>query len=401
MLRTCAQLFVLFACVATARADTLTLRGSTIPLRGCTIQDVKSGRLYYLDARGRRQWRELDEVGALGFEGLVALDAAETALAEGRTEEGLRGLLRALLDAETEIQQLWLRVRLVTVHEQRNEHVQAAGHVAVVFRLRDDPAWRDLAPDLTEEPVDAPFSVLHEALAEIDAAGRSVRSPELRDRLRGLRRLIEPAHERARAAWEGPVPADGSTLSGIPIERLRGDGEDMPSLPEPTKPTPAPITPPSRATEPVPAPAPPKQEPTARRSSPSASADGSERIDELLELGRSAEALALCERAAADPGQRRLSQFLFQYGRCLAAERRPRDAVVMYLRCAVLYESSAFAPPSLVEAARIHREVWGDTAAARRLLEQAVVTATVLKRADDAERAERMLRSLPAPPGDE
>jgi hypothetical protein len=400
-LRIIALLLVLVGS-ASARADTLTLRGSSIPLRGCTIQDVKSGRVYYLDARGRRQWREIEEVDTIGFDGLEALDAAEALLAEAPSPDGVRQLLRALLEADADLERLWVRVRLVQVHERRDEHVQAAGHAAVVFRLRDEASWRGLAPIGGAES--ASFPALHEALLEIEASSRSVRSGDLREQLRRMRAMIEPAHDRARAAWQEPVPGPGDTLSGIPVEQLRAPAKVETGAPEPApEPTAAPPQPAVERPEAAPATPPrpdPASKPAPRRSPSSAAADASERIDRLLEEGRAAEALALCKRLAADPGQAHVSQLLFQYGRCLAAAGHPRDAVVMYLRCAILHESSAFAPPSLIEAARIHRDVWGDTAAARRLLDRAIRAATLLGRADDVGEAERLLRTVPAADGD-
>ena len=47
------------------------------------------------------------------------------------------------------------------------------------------------------------------------------------------------------------------------------------------------------------------------------------------------------------PGGRSVSRFLHQYGRALAGAGRPRDAAVVYMQVAVLYEGKS--PRSAVE----------------------------------------------------
>jgi tetratricopeptide (TPR) repeat protein len=122
--------------------------------------------------------------------------------------------------------------------------------------------------------------------------------------------------------------------------------------------------------------------------------DTRDAIEALLADGRSAEALAICERLAADPGDRGMSRYLSQYGRALAYEGRPRDAAVMFLRCAILYDGSRHAASSLIDAAIIHRDVFDDPAAARRLLKRAVTIADAQGDADALRRARELLPQL-------
>jgi hypothetical protein len=349
------------ALAAAARADTITLGGSTIPMRGCTVQDLRSGRLLFLDARGRRQWRELDDVAAIGFEGLPALDEAEARLARGEKDVGLIKMLQALLDADDEPEQVWIHARLARVHDARSEYVQAAGHAAAVFLLRDEPYWRVLEPIRPPEKVDYPAA--RESIDRLRSAQRSVRRHELQAVIERMIAVVEPRFAAAKAAYgDAPLPT-ALTVSGIPVESIRRGRLDAGTAPIPTPAEPAP----PKAAPKTPAREGPGPRPDAPRPTRVTGRDAPDAIDARLDAGRTAEALAMCERVARRPGPRPLDRFLHQYGRALAAEGRPRDAAVMFMRCAVLYESSPFAAPSLAETARIYRDHYGDEATARRL----------------------------------
>jgi predicted Zn-dependent protease len=122
--------------------------------------------------------------------------------------------------------------------------------------------------------------------------------------------------------------------------------------------------------------------------------DSAEAIDALLAAGRSAEALAVCRRVAEHPGNRSLSRFLHQYGRCLLAEEEPRDAAVMFTRCVVLYPSSPAATMSLIETAAIYIELFENPESARRLLQRAADSAAAQERDDLVAQAREALDAL-------
>ena len=334
-----------------ARADTVSTGESSIPLRGCVIQEIKLGRVYFRDRSGRRQWREIEQVVALGFDGFEELDVAERVLAAGERTAGLHALLRALLAADTEVETLWARVRLVRVHDARGEYVQAAAHAAAVFLLRDESYWRHLEP--TSAPNEPGYAAAEEAMELLERAQGVVTNPELRPVVDRLVATVGPIRDALAATHHGPARGVGSTVSGFDLEAVRRGtvavaGQDSPNRPPSARETRVP---------PV---------------GGDGAIDGPAAIDALLAAGRSAEALARCERAARNPGGRSLSRLLYQYGRCLQVEGRPHDAAVMFMRCALLYESSPFAGPSLLEAAVVHRDVFGDSGAARRLAERAL-----------------------------
>ncbi len=368
------------ALTGSAHADSVTLDGSSIPLRGCTIRAIQNGRVYFLDPMNRQQHRALNEIEALGFDGLEQLDQAEAWIAEGLYANAIDHLLVAALRAQTTLQRLWVEQRLARVHNYQGEYVQAAGHAAAVFLIQDDPYWQRLSP--RGEVNEPPYAAAKEAMDLLNQAGRNVTSSQLRRAVREMTRRIRPVHDRLAAAYQGPPIEPGSTISGIlksQIDKPSSEAatpavQDQPKGGEEAGP-PRTVKP----SEPTPSPAP--------TPSPSAGSDSAEAIDRMLKAGRPVDALAICERVAEAPGDRDLSRFLYQYGMALTGVGRERDGAVMFARCAVLFGRSSFAAPSLIETASIYQTVYRQPRTAQRLLERAIATATaqgqpeVLKRA--------------------
>src|SRR6185295_2548389 len=119
-----------------------------------------------------------DQVAALGFDGLPELDQAEAALAQQDTDTGVWSLLRALLKSQTDLQRLWIHVRLAHVHDGRGEYVQAARHVASVFMISEDVAWKSMRPaSAVNQPT---YAAAHEALETLQEAQGKVKSAELK-----------------------------------------------------------------------------------------------------------------------------------------------------------------------------------------------------------------------------
>lgn len=379
---------LLFAAIAAA--DTVTLRGTSIPLTGCEVQDMRHGRLYFKDGRGRRQWRELDDVAALGFNDLPALDEAEALLAAGDSDAGLGKLFEALLESETDLAKLWVRQRLAAVHDSRGEYVQAVGHAAAVFMIRDESYWRRLEP---VSKVDRPgFPAVWETMVRLQRARRTVKNRDLTALVDRLIEKIQPIHDELAASYDGPPLSEGATISGFPLEQIRSGRLRLPAAKAPAEPAeeePAGAAPgdEGRETEPEP--------PAPQTTLPEAPAgDSAEAIDALLEAGRSADALDLCRRLAERPGHRSLGRFLYQYGRCLRAEGHGPDAAVMFMRCALLYGSSLQAAPSLIETALIYRDVYQNRATARRLLERAREIAAAQGDSETVQRARDILSTV-------
>lgn len=401
-------LLLLLAGPAAVQADTITLRGSSIGMRGVVIEDVRSGRVFYRDQRGRRHWRELDEVDTIGFDDLPALDRAETQFGDGDTDAALASMLQALVSTDDELRRLWVHVRLLRLHVAREETVAAASHFASVAQLREDPWWRFVEPNAPMTTTR--LAVTAEAERRLDAAARTVETAELRAVVCRLRERLRPVHEAAKK--NGGSAPTGETYSGYTLDAIRaGVNGSTPAPGEATtaarsaSPAPRPAVPAPDAKTPPPRPSagsatrddPPSPRSTAARSS--ASGDSLDALEALFDAGDTAGAIAACERIAADPGRRSLSRFLYQYGRALLLDDRPRDAAVMFLRCALLYEDDDEAAPSLIAAAWIHLDRLDRPRAARRLLDRAVVLAA--GRSDVLASAHALLERIPMDAPDE
>ena len=375
-----------------AAGDTVTLAGSSIPLRGCRVEAVQSGRVFYRDSRGRRHQRGLDEVEALGFDGLGDLDEAERAIATGDLAGGVGRLLAAMLQAESDLQRAWLHVRLSATHDLLGQYVAAAGHAAAVFEADGDPYWLRLEP--LSEPDEPGYAAAREALLALQQARRRVKHAAMTPVIERMLGRVRPIHDRLADRYHGPPIEPGSTISGVPRELIRSGR----TAPEASSSTDAPRTLPSR-----PADENKRTEPTGvPHSAPGAPAageapDSAASIDALLAAGHGAEALAACARVERRVGRRDLGRFLHQYGRALVGVGRPRDAAVMFVRCATLYGDSPHAAPSLIETAIIYRDIFRDPATARRLVERSLNLAARPGRPQVADRARAVLETLTDP----
>ncbi len=371
-----------------AAGDTVTLAGSSIPLRGCRVEAVQSGRVFYRDNRGRRHQRGLDEVAALGFDGLGDLDEAERAIAAGDLAGGVGRLLAAMLQADSDLHRAWLHVRLSVTHDLLGQYVQAAGHAAAVFEADGDAYWLRLEP--LSEPDEPGYAAAREALLALQQARRRVKHPEIAPVIERMLGRVRPIHDRLADRYHGPPIEPGSTISGVPRELIRSGR----TAPEAGSSTDAPRTLPSR-----PADENKRAEPTGAPGAPAAreAPDSAASIDALLAAGHRMEALAACARVERRVGRRDLGRFLHQYGRALVGAGRPRDAAVMFVRCATLYGDSPHAAPSLIETAIIYRDVFGDPATARRLVERSLNLAARPGRPQVADRARAVLETLTDP----
>lgn len=387
MKRHAAMLCLGFALTGSAHADSITLDGSSIPLRGCTIRAIQNGRVYFLDSRNRQQHRPLEEIEALGFDGLEQLDQAEAWIAEGLYANAIDHLLLAALRAQTTLQRLWVEQRLARVHNYQGEYVQAAGHAAAVFLIQDDPYWQRLSP--RGEVNAPPYAAAKEAMDLLNRAGRKVTSSQLQRAVREMTRRIRPVHDRLAAAYQGPPIEPGTTISGILKSQIDKPPSEAATPAAPDQPKGGEQPAPPRTVKPI------KQTPPpALTPSRSADPDSAEAIDRMLTAVRPVDALAICERVAEAPGDRDLSRFLYQYGMALAGVGRDRDGAVMFARCAVLFGGSSFAAPSLIETASIYQTVYRQPRTAQRLLERAVATATAQGQPEVVKRARRLLGTL-------
>jgi hypothetical protein len=353
------------------RADTVTFTGTGIALRGCKIQAVQGGQVSYTDPNGQRQRRPLEQIEALGFDGLPQLDQAETALADQNLDAGLWALLRALLSAESDVQRIWIRARLSQAHDSRGEYVQAAGHAAEVFTLSDDVSWKSLRP---VSPINTPsYVAANEALESLQNAARRVKSAELQREIETMTRLVQGVHAKLAAGYTGPAIERGSTVSGF----IRADVLANEQQPKPGS-TPIAATPAAPAVIPSIAPSVPAEDSNDPRSAAA--------IDRLLAAGRAADVVSLCADIEKSPGERDLARFLYQYGKALSQADRKGEAAVMLTRCAILYPDSDDAGPALIETAIIYRDAYRKPDIGRRLLERVIADAQS-RAGDDAQSA--------------
>ncbi len=372
------------AITGSAAADSITLDASSIPLRGCTIRAIQNGRVYFLDPANRQQHRPLDEVEALGFDGLEQLDQAEAWIAERQYPEAITHLLAAALNAKTPVQRLWVHQRLARVHKYQGEYVQAAGHAAAVFLIQDDPYWQRLNPK--GEVNEPSYAAAKEAMDLLNQAGRKVTASQLQRTVREMTRHVRPVYERLSKAYQGPPIEPDSTISGI-LKSQIGNLPSESATRTPTnqaKPSERPAA--SGTVKPAKLTPPPLPTPVGK--------DSADQIDQLLAARRPVDALAMCKRAAEAPGERDLSRLLYQYGLALSAVGREREGAVMFVRCAVLFGGSNFAAPSLIETASIYQEVFRQPRAAQRLLERAIATATARGQPQVVNQARRALATL-------
>jgi len=362
-----AAALVLNAMTAGAVADAIYLRGAALPIRPCRVEDLQHGRVYYTQGGTRREWRELEEVERIDLDALPQLASAEDSVAQGAGQSAIRQMAAVLVRADTEIERLWCRVRLIRLHVQMKEPIAAAAHAAELFRLRDDPAWRHVAPsaDLVESAAvpDVPGPVAAEAKRAVAAALRTVRQSELVSRLR--------AYERALAIW--PVPsAREETISGIPLAELAPSSERAPNTAGPgsTRTAPRAVTPqrPSPA-----APAAPDSRAAPLERDP-AIAEALEvelsAIEKQFDAGDVAAASARMDRLGSTLPEDHPS-VLYLRGRAFESAGRPGAALLRYTRCGLVYPRTRHAIQALLGAARIYAGALGDRASALRLIDRA------------------------------
>ena len=351
-----------------ASADTITFTGTGIALRGCKIVGVQGGQVAYSDPNGQRQRRPLEQVEALGFDGLPELDQAEAALSQQDVAGGLWPLLKAALRAQSDVQRIWVHARLAQVHDLRGEYVQAAGHAAEVFMLSDDVAWKSLRP---VSSVNTPtYPAAHEAMDSLEAAARRVKSVELQREIETMTRLVQGVHARLAAEYKGPAIERGSTISGFSRELVASSDKQPPEGAAAVAQPPASANPATTRSTTAAQPAPP----------PAATADSSDprspgAIDQLLAASKASDAVKVCEDIEKNPGDRDLAHFLYQYGKALSQANRKADAAVMLTRCAILYPDADDAGAALIETALIYRDEFRRADVGRRLLEKVIADA--------------------------
>jgi TolA-binding protein len=342
----------------------------------------------YLDPAGSRQRRPINQVESMGFDGLPELDQAEAAVAIEDFPGAIMSLLRAAVNAQTDLQELWLHARLARVHDLNGDYVQAAGHAAEVFMRSDDVAWRDLRPvSSINEPL---YPAAKEALDRLQSAARKVKSGELKRDIDVMIKNVQPVTERLGQQWTGGAIEPGSTISGLTRAQIAGEQPAAASNGAPVSRAPAAESPAVAAPESAPdkpAPAPAEQPGAGDPRSPQA-------IDALLAAGRHAQALTLCAEIEKNPGDRDLAHFLYQYGRALALASRKKDAAVMFTRCAILYPDSPDVGPALIETAMIYRDEYRKPDVARRLLERVIAQAQDDAQASTAALARELLATL-------
>jgi len=399
---------------AHAVADSITLRGSTIPLRDVTVLQIRNGELYYRDHNGRPMQRGLDEIDSIGFDGLPKLDRAERAFDAGESDRALEAMLQALLNAENDLQRLWLHARLSRVHNVGGEYVQAASHAAATMLIEPSPYWRVLEP--TCEPREASFAAVREADELLREALQTISNGTLRTTLERMRSVVQPLRRQLEREYDGPPIADGSTWSGytkIAIERgeLFGDeteeapasarddadapaesqtrhASQEPSIAEPADDAEAAAERASQG-EPQPVRTDPRTEDNGESTAISA-----DEIDALLNEGEYKEALQRCEQAATNVADRNVGKLLLQWGRALNGVDRPRDAAVKFTECAVLFNGTASGVEALIETANIYDRVYRKPTTSRRLLRRAIERAELQGRAALASRAREALSAL-------
>lgn len=385
---------------ATVDADRIMLRGTSIALPECTVEAIERGRVVCLDAGGRRQRLEIDRVQAIRFDGLPLLDEAEQRIADSSLRDGVWLLLRSLVDAETDVQRLWIRRRLVQVHDALGEFAEAASHLAAIVIEDEHAHWLALKP--VRDPERTSAAAVREALAALAQALRRVQHGQLRAMLESMRDRLRDLERKAIDEEGGAATDPERTLSGVPVDDIRADRPPARWQPRGAADDDAPVAlpngrleAPTNENDEVSTPAPPP--PDANRVEKRA-IGAPERLERLVREQRWADALALCERVAdhrGDPHDDRDSgQFLYHYGLSLRGVGRHLDAAVMFTRGALLHRDNQFAVRSLLETAEIYHRHIGRRDAAEQLLTRAKAAARAIRRDDLLELVDRMQSDL-------
>lgn len=388
-----------------ARADSIELdrRGR---VENVSVRSIANGQIVYTDAAGKAQRQPMENVKAISFAGIVELDDAAAATEQLDHKRAIELLLRAHVRATTKAQRLWIRAMLARSHSAAGEYVEASGHAAAVFIMDDHKYWRTLVP---RGSANAPtYAAVAEAMHHLQDADSSVRDQRLAVSIDQMMGVITPIHARATRGHSGTPHEPGTTLSGVSIDEIKRQlgQETAPRETDATEHPPGAATGASDSTG-----GDANQLPDGSTSgtaggsgisgrsdtsggSGASGGDSAASIDRLLDQQRFADALAACDRVGARPGNRDLSRFLFQYGQAYRGAGRPREALVMFVRCAVLYPDEADAPAALIETAIIHRDVLDKPDVARRLLERAKHSAVMLGQDPQLQRATRELNAI-------
>lgn len=314
---------------SSAVADAVHVIGTAAPLPGSTIVSVEGGRVVYTDLTGKRRQRGIEEIQSLSFDRHAAIDLAESSLAAGNAEDGVRLLLVAMLDAPDDSTRRWVLRRLVQVHDGRGEYPQAVAHLARLLADDSHPALLRILP-VTAPGVTTPVAAA-EALREVRRARTQAEDGDV---LAAIRKLEAILLEMDREEVSGSV-------SGFDVESIRNP--DAPAASPSTAPS-APNRPPA----------------------------GSNDIDRLLAAGDYEAALDACSRAAEAGGRRSMARLLWQTGEASRGLGLDEEAIIAYTRSGLLFPDAATAAPSLANAAALASKVWPDRPDSVHLWEEAL-----------------------------
>ena len=334
--------------VAATHADEVLL--GRIPISGVTVRGVEGCEVIYTMS-GSPTNRPADRV-ILHLDAMPALERAEVAAAEQRPDEAMTLLDEALGQAREPWQKLWVNYRRTRLLTSAGRYTQACGSWATLLLTSVDPCWVDAMPACPpDHPDEATKSTtlaqLNKALAQFKE--ESVASDMIALAIRTISDL-----DTSKAAPTGEAPAEEDVSPG------EAPGNDE-----------SPATPQAAATRTI-----------------------ADDIDAMLAAGRTDHARQEIEKWVADTRQYPLDRLLYQYGRVLAAQGKPRDAAVRFMQCAILYGESSFAAASLFETARLYAGPLSDPAAARSLLQRAGSAADPDRQADLLEKIRAALAEL-------
>jgi len=315
------------ACGATtAVADTIWFRDVAIPLREVDIDRILDGQVRYLDGSGRSQLRPVATIEAIVFDDIATIGVAEERVRAGERDAAIALLLKALVTtSEDDPRRLWVHARLARLHAANEQPVAAMSHAAEVFARDDAPDWVMLEPRLPDDEVldRATPALCHEARDAIRRAQRRVRSADLS---RALERMRGHLDKRVRGVAD---PRREQTFSGLTAGEITDRRiTDLVKVDMPESPTDGPVV----------------RGEIATRSE----------IDRLLDDGRFDEALAACERLAADPGDRDPAVLLVQFGRALDGAGRHDDAAIRYSQAVIHFPTTRSGAWAHVRLARQH-----------------------------------------------
>ena len=334
------------ACVTTA-ADELVI--GKISIGDVVIEGISEGKVTYL-LGNRSSTRPVDAV-ILYFDEVPALRKGEVALAAGDYVNAVKFLRAALRETEISWQRAWVFYRLALVYDGMGEYTNAVGVWAELITASPESYWIIALPVC--EPDYADGETVARVLKLLGEARRVVTNTILTPTIDEMIKQVKWIGDREPPAKDVVEDKDETTDTDAEEKEISGNEvNNNDSNTNRNKPV---INNnkmnnnkvPGRTEFPV----------VLIEGGAGGTAAGGElanRIDKLLNDGKFELAKRELEKLVAEPGVYPLDRLLYQYGLVLRGTGYTQEALVRFLQCGILFESSEYAAASFCEVGEIY-----------------------------------------------